>query len=431
MPSVTQCDRLGRASGWLTARAATALATVCLGLLSSIGSAWGEEPVPRLSLDQALELAERENPALRAKRFELAGVRANEITASLRPNPTAAYTGEKFGATTSTQEHTVTLGQTLETGGKRQRRMDSARLATQVTAYDLADVRRQVLFEVKRAFTAVLVAQGALELAEENLKTLGEVERIQRFRAERGDISELELLRIQVQRFTFERDAADARQAVQAAKIALRAVVAPERLPEVFDVDGKLEFREIPLNVAELHRRALDKRPDVLEAEAARQKTRADVNLARANAWWDVTPQIEYKRTDGNEHTVGVGLSIPIRIFDRNQGEIARTQAEVQRVDAQRAVVLAQVVSQIDTAISALRIEREKFLLLRDVYLPKAQRARETVEFAYRRGGLSVLDFLDAQRTYRETALAHLQALGNYSTAVYQLEGAVGGSLSD
>ncbi len=430
MSSVTQCDRLGRASGWLTARAATALATVCVGLYA-IGPASGEEPVPRLSLDQALELAERENPALRAKRFELAGVRANEITASLRPNPTAAYTGEKFGTTTTTQEHTVTLGQTLETGGKRQRRMDSARLATQVTAYDLADTRRQVLFEVKRAFTAVLVAQGALELAEQNLKTLGEVERIQRFRAERGDISELELLRIQVQRFAFERDAADARAAVLAATIALRAVVAPERLPEAFDLDGKLEFREIPLNVAELHRRALDKRPDVLEAEAARQRARADVRLARANAWWDVTPQLEYKRTDGDEHTVGVGVSIPIRIFDRNQGEIARTQAEVQRLDAQRAVVLAQVVSQIDTAISLLRIEREKFLLLRDVYLPKAQRARETVEFAYRRGGLSVLDFLDAQRTYRETALAHLQALGNYSTAVYQLEGAVGGSLSD
>lgn len=431
MPSVTQFDRLGRSSGCLAARAASALATVLLGLLSSIGPALGEAPVPRLSLDDTIQLAERENPTLQAKRFELEGARANEITASLRPNPTAAYTAEKFGTTTTSLEHTVTLGQTIETGGKRGRRMESARLATQVTAYDLADVRRQVLFVVKKAFTDVLVAQGALELAEENLKTLAELERIQHFRAERGDISELELLRIQVQKFTFQRDAADARQAVQAAKIALRAVVAPERLPETFEVEGKLEFRDLPLNVPELHRRALERRPDVLEAAAAQRKARADVNLARANAWWDVTPQIEYKRTDGNEHTVGFGLSIPIRVFDRNQGEIARTQAEVKRLDAQREAVLAQVVSQVDTAISALGVEREKFFLLRDVYLPKAQRARETVEFAYRRGGLSVLDFLDAQRTYRETALEYLRALGNHSTAVFQLEAAVGGSLGD
>lgn len=430
MPSVTQFDRLGRSSGWLTARAASALATVCLGLLSSIGPAWGEEPAIRLSLDQAVQLAERENPTLRAKRFELEGARANEITAGLRPNPTAAYTGEKFGGT-SFLEHTVTLGQTIETGGKRQRRVESATLATRVSEYDLADVRRQVLFEVKKAFTDVLVAQAALELAEQNLRTLGEVERIQRFRAEKGDISELELLRIEVQKFTFERDAADARQAVRAAKIALRAVVAPDRLPEAFEVEGKLEFREVVLEVPVLRRRALERRPDVLEAEAARRKGRADIKLARANAWWDITPQIEYKRTDSNEQTVGVGFSIPIRIFDRNQGEIARTQAEVKRLDAQRDAVLAQVVSQIDTSMSALGVEREKFLLLRDIYLPKAQRARETVEFAYRRGGLSVLDFLDAQRTYRETALEYLRALGNYSAAVYQLEAAVGGSLDN
>ena len=152
------------------------------------------------------------------------------------------------------------------------------------------------------------------------------------------------------------------------------------------------------------------------------------MNLARANAWWDVTPQLEYQRIQ-NDNTIGFGISMPIRIFDRNQGEIARTKAEVQRVSAVSRVVGLQALAEVDTALSTAMTEREKVRRLREVYLPKARQARDTVEFAYRRGGLSVLDFLETQRSYRETALAEIQALGNYESALNQLESAVGGSL--
>src|SRR5262249_58303162 len=160
-----------------------------------------------------------------------------------------------------------------------------------------------------------------------------------------------------------------------------------------------------------------------------REKAKADVSLARANAWWDITAQLEYKRTDTNDHTFGFGFSLPLRVFDRNQGEIARTQAEVERVTAQRDATIAQIVAEIETALSALTTLRQRVESLRNVYLPKPEQARSTVEFADRRGGVSVLDFLDAQRTYRETSLEHLRALGNYWTALYQLEAAVGGPL--
>ena len=169
-------------------------------------------------------------------------------------------------------------------------------------------------------------------------------------------------------------------------------------------------------------------RPDLRAADAARDKARADVNLAQANRWWDVTPQIEYQRI-GNDNTIGVGLSFPLRIFDRNQGEIARTQGEVSRAAALQQVAAVQALADVDTAYAGLQIHRERVGLLRDTYLPKAQQARQTVEFAYRRGGVSLLDFLDAQRTYRETALEYIRALGNYWAALYQLEAAVGGSL--
>ena len=219
------------------------------------------------------------------------------------------------------------------------------------------------------------------------------------------------MLRIQVQRYALERDAADARQAIRAAKIALRAAVGPDRVVDEFEVVGDLEFRDVEPAPADLYRLA-------------------DVNLAQANRWWDVTPQIEYQRI-GNDNTIGVGLSFPLRIFDRNQGEIARTEAQAKRADALRQQALTQALSEVDTALAALQTERGKLTALRDTYLPKAKQVRDTVEFAYRRGGVSLLDFLDAQRTYRETAVEHLRALGNHSNTVYQLEAAVGGSLGN
>ncbi len=403
---------------------------VCVwSLVLVVAPAWAQDRVARLTLDEAVVLALRENALLRAKGFEVQSVRAGETTAGVIPNPTASFTSEKYGATTGVTENTFTVGQPIELGGKRGRRVDSARAATKVTEQELADVRRQVVYQVKKAFTDALTARAALALAEDNLKALEDVERLQRLRAEKGDISELELLRIQIAQYQFLRDAADARQALNSARTQLRALVGPGHVAEDFEVAGELGFRELSLERNDLYRLALDNRPDIRAAEAARAKARADVELARANAWWDVTPQLEYKRTDTNENTFGFGFSIPLRVFDRNQGEIERTRAEVNRIDALRQAVAVQALSEVDTAFGALASERDKVIKLRDTYLPMAQRARETVEFAYRRGGVSLLDFLDAQRTYRETSLEHLRALGNYWTAVYQLEAAVGGPL--
>jgi cobalt-zinc-cadmium efflux system outer membrane protein len=249
------------------------------------------------------------------------------------------------------------------------------------------------------------------------------VERLQRFRAERGDISELELLRIQVQRFAFERDAADARQAIATSKIGLRQLLGTT---DQVDVAGSLEFRDMPVSREDLQRRASANRPDLRAADAARVRARAENELAHANAWWGVTPQVGYQRL-GNDNALMLGLSVPLRVFDRNQGEIARTRAEMSRADALREVAYAQVVADVDAAAASLTIQRERLSLLRDTYLPKAQKARDTVEFAYRRGGVSLLDFLDAQRTYRDTAQEHLRALGAYWGAFYQLEAAAGG----
>ncbi len=401
-----------------------------LGLVLALApAALAQEHLPRLTMDEAVALALRANPVVRAKEFEHQAVGAGEVTAGLRPNPTATYLSEQWGGGSASQvQHTFSIGQPIELGGKRQRRIESARAATRVSGHELDDVRRQIVFQVKKAFTDALVAREGLGLTEQSLQALDELEKIQRFRAEKGDISDLELLRIEVQRFALERDAADARQALRAARIALRSVTGPDRVDADFEVVGQLVDRDVALEASELYRRALDNRPDLRAAEAARQKARADVGLARANAWWDVTPQVEYQRI-GPDNTIGFGISLPLRIWDRNQGEIARTRAEAQRVDAAREAVAVQVLGEVDLALAALRSEREKLDRLREVYLPKARQARDTVEYAYRRGGVALLDFLDAQRTYRDTTAEYVRSLGTYWTSYYQLEAAVGGPL--
>jgi cobalt-zinc-cadmium efflux system outer membrane protein len=403
--------------------------TCCLAVLGAPGWASAQSPLARLTLEEAVSLATTANPNVRAKEFEVQAVGANEITAALRPNPTANFLAEQFGGGSASQtQYTFNVGQPIELGGKRQRRVDSAKTATKVTGYELADLRRQLVFQVKKSFSDILVARDALALAEQNLGALDELERVHRIRAEKGDISGLELLRIEVERFAFERDTADARQALGAAKIALRTAIGQERLAEQFEVEGELTVPEVGKSRSELYRMALDARPDLRAAEAAREKARADINLAKANAWWDVTPQIEYQRI-GPDNTIGFGFSLPIKLFDRNQGEIARTQAEAKRAEALREALLSQALAEVDTALAAVTAERAKTTLLRDTYLPKIKQARDTVEFAYRRGGVTLLDFLDAQRNYREKSLDYLRSLGNYHAAIYQLEAAVGGPL--
>jgi cobalt-zinc-cadmium efflux system outer membrane protein len=405
--------------------------TCCLALLGTPARASAQPPVASLTLAEAVGLASTANPTVRAKEFEVQAVGANEITAALRPNPATFFLAEQFGSGSAHQtQYTLNVGQTVELGGKRQRRVDSAKAATKVTGFELVDLKRQVIFQVKKSFTDILVAREALALAEQNLVTLDNLEKLQRIRAEKGDLSGLELLRIQVQRFAFERDAADALQALKTGKIALRALLGVDKVNEQYDVTGSLDVPEASYTQSKLYRLALDARPDVRAAEAARDKVKADINLAKANAWFDITPQLEYQRI-GPDNTIGFGFAMPIKLFDRNQGEIARTRADALRVDAVRDAVTVQALSEVDTALAAVQTERGKVQALRDTYLPKATQARDTVEFAYRRGGVSLLDYLDAQRTYRETALEYVRALGNYRAAVYLLEATVGGSLGD
>ena len=405
---------------------------VCLLLNSSVG-AWAQSPL-RLTLARAVELALADNYTLLAKQNELRSVRAGEITAGLTPNPQAGATISNIGGLPGTFDRldkTYTLQATIETARKRERRVDLAKAGSNVTGSELDDVRRTVVLQVKTAFVGVLAGKAKLELATSNLKNLDNVEKLQKLRAEKGDISDLDLLRIQGQRLAFESDALDAQLAVKTAKVALRQAISQERLAENFDVVGILLYKKAtPLGREELRNRAEDNRPDLRAAALAIEKSRADLKLANAKAVPDIQPQVGYNdlHNDGRSWSLGATVNIPI--FDRNQGEIARATADIERASRLRDAARAQVIADVDTAYATFLSARDKHNKINGNYLPKAEIVRERVNLSYQKGAATLLDYLEAQRSYREVSKAGIGALSDLITAMATLEAAVGEPLN-
>ena len=422
-----RCGRITLAvTGWL------ALAGV---LVLASGRTARAEPVPmRLTLEKAIELALSDNYTLQAKQNELKSVRTSEITAGLIPNPQAGYTASNLGGRQGQfgrTDNQLTLQATIETADKRARRVEFAKAGSAVTGYELDDVRRAVVLQVKTAFYGVLAGKAKLDLATNNLGNLNEVEKLQKLRAEKGDISDLDLLRIEGQRLQFESDAADAKLAVKTAKVALRQAISQERLPETYDVSGVLKTKSaLSLEREALRNRAEENRPDLRAATQAIEKSRADLKLANAKAVPDIQPQAGFNDTHDNSQYWSLGATVNIPIFDRNQGEIARATADIERASRLRDAARAQVIADVDTAFATVIAAREKYTRINGTYLPKAKTVRERVELSYQKGAANLLDYLEAQRSYREVSKAGISALSDLNVALAQLDAAVGEPLN-
>jgi cobalt-zinc-cadmium efflux system outer membrane protein len=387
-----------------------------------------EAPLTRLSLKDALALL-NENSALHGKTFELKAKEAQAVTAGLRPNPTFSYSPSQIVPFRDI-DNTIAVGQTIETAGKRGLRAESARRDVEVSGFQVRDFGRQLSYQVSAAFVAAQIAEANLRLAETNLATLGEVERILRLRVRAGDISQIDALRLEGQRYDFEKDSADARQSLAIAKSTLRTI-APQRIAADFAIDGELAWADLPQPRRDDLVQQVLARSDVRAADVAKEKALVDIRLAEANAVPDVTPNFGYTRTHDGRDIVGISVSMPLPLFDRNQGEIARAKADAVRLAAERETALTQALADLDQALATYAAARRKAMLLRETFVPKAKEARDRTETAYRRGGLSLLDFLDAERTFRTTSLAYTQSLGDYWTAFYQIEAATGVTMSD
>lgn len=387
------------------------------------------QDVPReLNLDEALRLATIHNPSLAAARSHVSAGRAAEVTANLRPNPVFTsmhedfnvFTPEEFDPTTDFTENVSFL---WERGGKRQARLASAQKSSDVLRHTAEDVERQTLFSVRQAFAAALVAAYAGRLANENLQDFDHTLSLQRERLRTGDISQNDFDRLRIQRSRFYSDLIAAETAETQAHSQLSVAIGVTIDPTT-KLTGSLEFKaEVPPQ-AVLLQQAMLSRPDYVAARSAFEKARADVRLAEANGAADVSIGPEFKR-NGTVNNLGIVVAFPLRVFDRNQGEKARTRYEVEAAEASLTAVRNQVVSEVEQAYANLVAGRERVRAFSQD-AADAKLIQDRAQYSFSRGATSLLDYIDAIRTRRDIETGLLNAQGALQLAVHQLTLAVG-----
>ena len=386
-----------------------------------------------LTWEQVRERFRANNPNLAASRVAVEQSKAQEVTAYLRPNPQATAALDQIDP--FTPDPYRPLGNTLpflsasylhEREHKRELRRDSARGATAIASSALADQDRTLLFNLRGAFVGILHAKEILRLAQDNLTYYDRVLEVNRTRQQAGDISEVDLGRLELQRVQYESDLQNAEVSLRTAKIQLLSLL-DERTPiEQFDVTGKFDFSEQMMPLEEFHAAALDARPDLKAALQAVVKSQTDHQLAVANGSADPTFSVDFGRNPPIPAYFGVSVTIPLRIFDRNQGEKLRTELDISRNQALVTAGRAQIFSDVDSAYATIAGNIALLRPYKEKYLQQAATVRDTVSFAYQNGGASLLDFLSAQNDYRNIQLSYLNLVGSYMTAAGQMNLAVG-----
>ncbi|HEY2384275.1 MAG TPA: TolC family protein [Terriglobia bacterium] len=375
---------------------------------------------------------EAANPTLLAGQLNIDESRADEVTAYLRPNPDFSLLGDQVtlfsgGPFTPFANLLSAFSASYlhERRNKRELRLDSARRGTEVAQSQQADLERNLLFNLRNAFVQTLQAKAVYQLVTDNLSYYDNVLNVSRERFRAGDIAQIDLDRLELQRSQFESDVQNAIVALRNAKIQLLMLLDDRTPVEQFDIAGVFDFQDQLMPLGQFRMTALNTRPDLKAAVQAVEKAKVDHDLAVANGSTDPTFGVDGGRNPPLDY-IGFSVSIPLRIFDRNQGEKQRTQLDITRNQRLQAAALAQVYSDVDSAYSTLGGNLTLLRTYKNNYLERAVRVRDTISFAYQRGGASLLDFLQAQQDYRTVQLGYLNLVGSYMTAASQMNLAVG-----
>lgn len=389
----------------------------------------------RITLDEAIQLALQHNHTLLAARTMILQNQAQEITADLRPNPTLSGDAQflpflqpgNFNATyiDNNAQFDIGLGYLFERGGKRHYRFQAAKDQTEVTKSTIADNERTLVFQVASQFVSVQLAESTLDLAEQDMKSFQSTVDVSQIRYKDGDISKDDFLKIKLQLLQFETDVAQATLAKIQALAALRQMLGYQSVSADFDVSGDFDYQPLKVDLEDMQVKALANRPDLRAAVLGVTAAKSQLDLAKANGKQDVTASINYTHT-GQTNSASIFGSIDLPIFNRNQGEIARTRYAITQATELELAASDQVMTDVMNAFEGLRDNDKVVVLYRSGYLDEAKEGRDISEYAYKRGAASLLDFLDAERSYRATQLAYRQALASYLTALEQLREAVG-----
>jgi cobalt-zinc-cadmium efflux system outer membrane protein len=408
-----------------------------LSFVLCVSSAAGAQQA--LTWEQVRQRFEQNNPTLLADNLSIDESRAEEITAFLRPNPQFSLTAD--GTQIAPEKgvwrpfagtfESPSISFLIERQRKRHLRLESAKKGTLIAESTHADLERTLLFNLRSAFVSTLQAKAVLQLAKDNLVYYDRVLDISRNRFSAGDIAQIDLDRLELQRVQYESDLQAAEENLETAKIQLLTLLNDRTPIERFDVSGPYDFNDQLLPRDEFRKIALDTRPDLKAATEAIDKARTDHTLAVANGSTDPTLSAWYTHNSSNNNpfginTLGVSVGIPLRIFDRNQGEKLRTQLDITRNERLRDAAEASVLSDVDSGYATLESNVKLLRPYKAKYLQQAIRVRDTIFFSYQNGGASLLDFLNAQSEYRTVELNYINLLGSYLTAAAQLNQAVG-----
>jgi cobalt-zinc-cadmium efflux system outer membrane protein len=387
-----------------------------------------------ITLDEAIQLALQRNHNLLAARTTIQQSQAEQTTANLRPNPTLFADWEYLPFFSSSSQNSqylhdsteadLGLGYLIERGKKRQHRLQAAKDITEQTRSLVADNERSLTFGVASLFINVQLAESTLELAEQDLNSFQNTVDIGQERYRVGAISEDDSLKIKLQLLQFETDVEQARLARVQALSDLRQLLGYESVSAEYDVAGQFDYLPLKGNMEDLQLKALQNRPDLRAAQQGVTAANSQYDLQRAIGKPDVTVQANYSHVNGINAATFYG-SIPLPIFNRNQGEIARTRFAITQAQEQEKATNGQALTDVRDAYEGLRTNDKVVVLFRSGYLDIAQKDRDISEYAYKRGAASLLAFLDAERSYRATQLAYRQALASYLLALEQLREAV------
>ena len=404
---------------------------LCFGLEALAQEPWTWEKVrERFAMN---------NPTLLAGKLSIGESKAQEITAYLRPNPDFTLTVDGTQITPYKDVWRPFAG-TFESPGisylherrhKRELRLESAQKATRIAVSTQADVERTLLFNLRSAFVSTLEAKAVLQLAKDNLAYYDHVLDVSRNRFQAGDMAQIDLDRLELQRVQYESDFEAAEENLATAKIQLLTLLNDRTPMERFEVSGSFDFNDHLPAREEFRKIALDTRPDLKAAVEEVDKAQTDHQLAVANGSADPTLGAWYTHNSSNNNpfginTLGVSVGIPLRVFDRNQGEKLRTQLDIRRNERLRDAAEAQVLSDVDSGYVTVDSTLTLLRPYKAKYLQQSARVRDTIFFSYQHGGASLLDFLNAQSDYRSVQRNYINLVGAYLTAAAQLNLAVG-----
>jgi cobalt-zinc-cadmium efflux system outer membrane protein len=389
----------------------------------------------RINMDQAIQMALEHNHNLKAARTTIQQDQALEITANLRPNPVLTVDAQflpifqpsQFTADyiDETAQFDLGLSYLFERGRKRQHRLQAAQDVTAQAKSLVTDNERTLTFNVASQFVSVQLAESTLDLALQDMKSFQNTVDISQARYNAGDISEGDFLKIKLQMLQFQQDVAQAQLSKVQALVGLRQFLGYETVPEDFDVSSDFDYIPVQMKLEDLQSKALQNRPDFRAAQQGVIAAKSQYELAKANGKVDVTGTADYDHVSAT-NTASFFGSFQIPIFNRNQGEIARTNYVINQAQEQELAASDQVMSDVLTAYEGVRENDLVVTQYRGGYLDAAQQSRDITEYSYKRGAASLLDYLDAERSYRAIQLNYRQSLAAYLTAVEQLREAVG-----